>query len=151
MDWKAEPSISLERATGDELCELSQSRPDLHEVCRSACDYTSAVAGYAAIAEGGRPVGFGLVAPGDLDDRCVLVVGTGPELVTHAALPRLVACLAADARAAGFRWMTTSSGFGTRPVQEVFLDAGVRLASSLSLGGESELRIDLALEENDGV
>lgn len=150
MDWKAEPPISLQPATGDELCELSTSRPDLHEVCRAACDYTSAFAGYAAIAEGERAVGFGLLVQGEPEDCCALIVGTGPELRDHAALPRLVACLAGDARRAGFRWMTTSSSFGTRPVQDLLLDAGVRLVSSLSVGGDSHLRIDLAVT-GDGV
>jgi len=151
MDWKTEPPVSLRPASGDELCELSRQNTGVHEICRAACDYTHALHGYAVVGDGERVIGFGLVVAGDAERDCHLVVATSAELDDHAALPRLVACLAGDARGTGFRWMTTNVPLGPGHLHALLLDAGLRVASALSVGGDSELRIDLSADVQDGV
>lgn len=151
MDWKTEPPVLLRIASGAELCELSEMHGEIHEVCRAACDYTDALHGYAAVGDGERTLGFGLVVAGADEGDCSLVLGTTAELNEHAALPRMVACLAGDARATGFRWMTTNVSLSPGRLHDLLIDAGVFVASSLSVGGDSELRIDLHGDGGVGV
>lgn len=151
MDWKMQPQVSLRAASGAELCELGSAHGDMHEVCRAACDYTEALHGYAAVGDGERTLGFGLVVPGIDAEACRLVLGTTAEFREHAAFPKMVACLAADARASGFRWMTTNVPLGAGHVHGLLIDAGVHLVSALAVGGESELRIDLHGGDSGGV
>jgi len=91
----------------------------------------------------GRIVAAGIVEPTDIQGEAGVTVVVSSAYQHDPAVVNLIETLAARARQLGYRRLTTCVPRAPYDAMDSFRAAGLRTASSLSLGGVTEVTLEL--------